>query len=128
MLNGGRKYPVCTVVVYDKFYDAGFAGAGGNLRAGEMKAFLHGDRVMLTTFLGLSAPVERVPEYENYWQLIGWKGRVVRVNRVPGMAAHERGERVLVDFGENIRSLPLACHNEIENALWCFISDLSHCE
>ncbi|WP_201486042.1 hypothetical protein [Pseudomonas sp. OF001] len=75
-------------------------------------------KVKLKSFNGsLSAPRDTQPE-ENYWLLIGSDGELVGEKNSRG--------RVLVKFETSVLSLGLACHNEVENALYILDSDLEH--
>jgi len=75
-----------------------------------------GKKVKLNTFNGTSKPDDNCPPHENYWKLIGHTGNIVRKSDVKS--------RALVQFNQNVKSLGLECHNDIENSLWILESDL----
>ena len=88
--------------------------------------FSVGDPVVLTAFLGKKIASDPVRDSDNYWKLIGKRGRVAKNEIQSKMPRHEYGERVLVVFDEDVKNLGLSCHNEVANSLWIFISDLKH--
>lgn len=73
-------------------------------------------RVILKSFLRTTRPGIDTAENENYWKLIGQKGKVID--------DHETNDRVLVLFESNLDQYQLANHNPIKNSLWIKISDL----
>ena len=82
------------------------------------------DVVVLKSFWGTMAPTGNVRANENYWILVGEKGVVLKSESETTLPRHERGERVLVLFDVDIRAKGLECHNEVDNSLWIFVSDL----
>lgn len=73
--------------------------------------------VILKTFLGKLTPSEKVQEKENYWKLIGEKGKVIDdIEIING--------RVLVLFNKNLDEFGIENHNPIKNSLWIKKSDL----
>jgi hypothetical protein len=72
--------------------------------------------VVLKTFLGTSKPKKDTLERENYWKLIGKKGKVVDENQT--------NDRVLVLFESNLDDYQLENHNPIKNSLWIKTTDL----
>ena len=74
-----------------------------------------GDRVVLKRFNGSIEGPEDCGACENYWLLIGQRGKV----------EEERGERVTVVFDDEVRKLGLHCHNPIPNSLYILKSDLA---
>jgi hypothetical protein len=87
-----------------------------------------GDLVILGSFHGTQQPSKEIRNSENYWKLIGKSGVVVKTENQSShkLPKHELGERVLIKFNYDVSVLGLHCHNEIENSLWIFISDLYH--
>jgi hypothetical protein len=73
-------------------------------------------KVILKSFLGTLTPTGRLSSKENYWQLIGVRGSVIKedVNE----------NKVLVLFEKNLDDLNLENHNPINNSLWIRKSDL----
>ncbi|MDR6696576.1 MULTISPECIES: hypothetical protein [Stenotrophomonas] len=86
---------------------------------------MNGRKVLLATFLGSKHPPDDVRPSEDYWRLIGTNGTIVLEESQASMAKHQRGLRVLVQFPESIRDMGLACHNDIPDSLWIFVSDLA---
>ena len=78
----------------------------------------HDFEVVLITFNGLTETPKDCLEAENYWKLIGQKGRV--------LIKHGKlnNERVLVKFDKDLNSFGLINHNLVENTLWILESDL----
>jgi hypothetical protein len=72
--------------------------------------------VVLKSFLGTTKPGQNTEERENYWKLIGEKGKIVD--------DHGSNGRVLVLFDSNLDDFQLENHNPIRNALWIKIGDL----
>jgi hypothetical protein len=72
--------------------------------------------VILKSFLGTTKPKKDTSEKENYWKLIGEKGKVI----------DDQGtdNRVLVLFESNLDDYQLENHNPIKNSLWIRLSDL----
>jgi hypothetical protein len=77
--------------------------------------------VRLRSFNGSKKAPEDVEAYENYWRLIGEVGVVLEVNRPTGVDP----DRVLVRFEPCLDDWGLENHNEVPNALWIRLSDLS---
>ncbi|MFC3159248.1 hypothetical protein SAMN05443633_103167 [Chryseobacterium arachidis] len=73
--------------------------------------------IILKTFLGKLSSSEKVEERENYWKLIGEKGKVIDDTEM-------NGGRVLVLFNKNLTEFGVENHNPIENSLWIKKSDL----
>ena len=73
--------------------------------------------VILKSFLGTKIPPEKPNDSENYWKLIGTRGRVI--------ACDEREPKwVFVLFEKNIDDMKLANHNPIKNSLRIQKTDL----
>ena len=73
-------------------------------------------KITLKSFNGeLVAPDDCDPK-ENYWLLIGKKGKIIKnINA---------NQRVLVEFYESINELGLYCHNKVPNSLLILLSDI----
>ena len=94
-------------------------------------AFKIGDAVVLKSFLGLEISPLNVKARENYWGMIGYSGNVVGEEEEHKMPRHKNGERLLVKFNHDLDEMGLESHNEIDNSLWIFVTDLatsSHCK
>jgi len=74
--------------------------------------------VKLKLFLGSLEPTKQVKPNENYWKLIGEKGRVI------DCIENDNG-RVLVLFEKNLDNFKLENHNPVKNSLWIKKSDLA---
>lgn len=74
-------------------------------------------RVKLKSFLGTTAAAADVDSRENYWQLIGQRGRIIDTH------ANDDG-RVLVLFEADLHAYRLENHNPIKNSLWILLTDL----
>jgi hypothetical protein len=72
--------------------------------------------VRLKTFLGTLAAGKKINACDDYWKLIGEKGKVVDDELYNG--------RVLVLFKKNLDIFEVANHNPIPNSLWIKESDL----
>jgi len=73
--------------------------------------------VILKSFLGTKNPPEKVKDSENYWRLIGARGKVI--------ACDERDEeRVWVQFDKNLDEMKLENHNPVKNSLRIKKTDL----
>lgn len=72
--------------------------------------------VTLKSFLGTVQPQEGTIDRENYWTLIGSRGRIID--------EQEFNDRVLVLFECNLDGYKLENHNPIKNSLWIKRSDL----
>ena len=88
--------------------------------------FSIGDIVILKSFLGTNVAQEDIDEKENYWKLIGSKGRIIEKKEKVHPAFPEKGLQVLVQFSKDLKELNLICHNKTPNSLWIFQSDLTH--
>jgi hypothetical protein len=73
--------------------------------------------VTLKSFLGTTEAKKFTEERENYWKLIGKKGKVIDV--------HQENDKVLVHFEINLDDMNLENHNTIKNSLWIKKSDLT---
>lgn len=73
--------------------------------------------VKLKTFLGTLTSSNKVEESENYWKLIGEKGKVIDDTEI-------NNGRVLVLFNNNLNEFGVENHNPINNSLRIKISDL----
>ena len=67
--------------------------------------------IKLKSFLGTLNPKDKVSERENYWKLIGEKGKVINT------VENDNG-RVLVLFDKNLDEFKVENHNPIKNSLW----------
>jgi hypothetical protein len=76
--------------------------------------------VQLTSFNGTMVAPEPGLAQDNYWQLIGEKGKVIDAKRPLGM----NSTRVLVLFDTSLDLKGLHNHNEVKNALWIDKNDL----
>lgn len=72
--------------------------------------------VTLQSFLGTTEPTKGTSENENYWKLIGAKGRIIDDQKI--------NDRVLVLFEINLDDYKLENHNPTKNSLWIKMSDL----
>ncbi|KQR93256.1 hypothetical protein ASG01_08645 [Chryseobacterium sp. Leaf180] len=73
--------------------------------------------VKIKSFLGTLKSVEKVEDRENYWKLIGEKGKVIgQTEIIDG--------RVLVIFDKNLNEFGVENHNPVKNSLWIKMSDL----
>jgi hypothetical protein len=88
-----------------------------------------GSKVKLISFNGaFKADDDCIPS-ENYWKLINFTGKIVQDPNKEGMYSHTFGKpRLLVQFEEDVISLGLECHNNIENSLWLLETDLIEIE
>lgn len=73
--------------------------------------------VKLKTFLGTLTSSKKIEERENYWKLIGEKGKVIDDTEI-------NNGRVLVLFDKNLNEFGVENHNPIDNSLWIKKSDL----
>ncbi|WP_201486599.1 hypothetical protein [Pseudomonas sp. OF001] len=73
-------------------------------------------KVRLKSFNGSLTPPKNTEPEENYWLLIGSYGELVERKNARG--------RALVKFDTSVKSLGLACHNEVENSLYILEADL----
>ena len=73
--------------------------------------------IKLKSFLGTLKPEKRIKENENYWKLIGEKGKVIdEIENYNG--------RVLILFAKNLDEFEVENHNPIKNSLWIKKTDL----
>ena len=72
--------------------------------------------VILKSFLGITRSKAGTAENENYWKLIGEKGKIVDDRIING--------RILVLFETHLDNFKLENHNPIKNSLWIKIDDL----
>jgi hypothetical protein len=86
--------------------------------------FEKNSRVILKTFQNTTIAPSDTDESENYWKLIGLTGKVASDEKKVHPAFKDKGERVIVEFDEDIKSYGLHSHNEIPNTIWLFVSDL----
>jgi len=73
--------------------------------------------IKLKSFLGTLKPKKRIKENENYWKLIGEKGKVID-------EAENYNGRVLILFDKNLDEFEVENHNPIKNSLWIKTTDL----
>jgi hypothetical protein len=73
--------------------------------------------IKLKSFLGTLNPEKRINENENYWKLIGVKGKVVDERE-------NYNGRVLILFDKNLDDFKVENHNPIKNSLWIKKTDL----
>ena len=81
------------------------------------KKFLINDQVILKTFLGTLSPQKKINTKEDYWKLIGEKGKVITENEISD-------DNVLVLFKKDLDDFNLINHNPIRNSLFIKKSDL----
>lgn len=73
--------------------------------------------VKLKTFRGLVSCPENVDDRENYWKLIGLRGRIID--------SQELSEgRILVLFEQMLNDFTVENHNPVQNSSWISKSDL----
>jgi hypothetical protein len=72
--------------------------------------------VILKTFLGTTKPKKNTAAREDYWNLIGQKGKVIDDPLA--------NDRVLVLFESDLDNYQVENHNPIKNSLWIRITDL----
>jgi len=73
--------------------------------------------VKLKTFLGTTKPKRGTLGRDNYWKLIGVKGKIIDDSGT--------NDRVLVLFESNLDDYQVENHNPIKNSLWIKTSDLA---
>ncbi|TRX40834.1 hypothetical protein [Flavobacterium restrictum] len=73
--------------------------------------------IKLKSFLGTVRPKKSINENENYWKLIGEKGKVIDERE------NDNG-RVLILFDKNLDEFKVENHNPIKNSLWIKKTDL----
>ena len=69
---------------------------------------------ILRSFLGSLTSKKKTDSNEDYWKLIGEKGKVIE----------ENGDELLVLFKKNLDDYGLENHNPVKNSLWIRRSDL----
>ncbi len=74
-------------------------------------------RIKLKSFLGTLKPKKRINENENYWKLIGEKGKVIDERE-------NYNGRILILFDKNLDEFEVENHNPIKNSLWIKKTDL----
>lgn len=74
--------------------------------------------IKLKSFNGLQKSKRKISDDENYWILIGEKGKIIDENN------KDFQDRVLVIFYRNLDELNLQNHNPIKNSLYILESDL----
>ena len=77
--------------------------------------------IKLKSFLGIITSKEQVANRDNYWKLIGEKGRVIDIDE-------NNSDRFLVLFDKNLNDFEIENHNPIKNSLWIKKLDLEFCE
>jgi hypothetical protein len=87
--------------------------------------FKIGDTVVLKSFLGLEIAPLNVKTRENYWRVVGYSGTVAGGEGEYKIPRHKNGERLLVKFNCDLNEMGLESHNEIDNSLWIFVTDLA---
>jgi acetylornithine/N-succinyldiaminopimelate aminotransferase len=75
------------------------------------------NRIKLKSFLGTLSSKDKIKNDNDYWKLIGEKGKVINDVEVTE-------ERVLVLFDKNLDDFKVANHNPIKNSLWIKKTDL----
>ena len=74
----------------------------------------------MKAFNGILVALKRPNVGEDYWKLIGHKGKIVSVSPPKGVSE----DRVLIQFDQDITALGLVCHNVILNSLWIKVEDI----
>lgn len=74
-------------------------------------------QVILRSFLETIEPDEEVTDNENYWKLIGEKGKIIDDREI-------NDGRVLVLFENDLNYFGVENHNPVKNSLWIKKSDL----
>jgi hypothetical protein len=74
-------------------------------------------KVKLKFFLGKLEPKKKVKSNENYWKLIGEKGKVID-------EVENSNGRILILFNKNLDEFELENHNPVKNSLWIKKTDL----
>lgn len=93
-------------------------------RRARTKLIQEGTIVRLCSFNGTSAAPAKVEESENYWRLVGSRGRIVRSPTEEHLyASFSMVRKYLIQFETNLRDIGLVSHNEVVNALWINQSD-----
>lgn len=83
-----------------------------------------GDSVVLKSFLGEVQSLKGTKESEDYWILIGSKGKIIDKKQDIHPYYPKNGYQVLVLFDAVLDELGLINHNKTPNTLWIFESDL----
>lgn len=71
----------------------------------------------LKSFLGTLKPERKIKEHNNYWKLIGEKGKVID-------EIENSNGRILILFDKNLDDFEVENHNPIKNSLLIKITDL----
>lgn len=80
-------------------------------------SIINGTPVKLISFSGTVKPKRNTKPNENYWRLIGEKGKIID-------AVENDNGRILVLFEKNLDGFKLENHNPVKNTLWIMSSDL----
>ena len=75
-----------------------------------------GGQVRLKSFLGDTVPPKDCDPNENYWKLIGQRGKIIE--------EISESDQAIVLFENSISDLGLYCHNPVPNSLRIQWSDL----
>ena len=73
--------------------------------------------VKLKSFLGTLTSKKKIFDDENYWKLIGEKGKVIDNVEI-------NNGRILILFENNLDDFNVINHNPIKNSLWILKTDL----
>ena len=73
--------------------------------------------VKLKSFLGTLKPKKNILDHNNYWKLIGEKGKVIDERE-------NYNGRILILFDKNLDEFEVENHNPIKNSLWIKKTDL----
>lgn len=76
--------------------------------------------IKLKSFLGTITSKEQVANRDNYWKLIGEKGKIIDIDE-------NNNDRYLVLFDKNLNDFEIENHNPIKNSLWIKKLDLEFC-
>ncbi len=76
-----------------------------------------GARIKLISFWGTLSPEKTVDDQENYWKLIGERGKVID-------HAENHDQKVLIVFDNDLDKFKVENHNPIKNSLWIKETDL----
>lgn len=74
-------------------------------------------KIKLASFSGTLTPKNKVKNNEDYWKLIGEKGKIIDDNEI-------NDGRVLVLFDKTLDDFKIENHNPIKNTLWIKKTDL----
>jgi hypothetical protein len=78
-------------------------------------------KIKLKSFLGTINSKKQVAKKDNYWKLIGKKGKIIDIDE-------NNSDRFLVLFDKNLNDFEIENHNPIKNSLWIKKLDLEFCE